>query len=401
MNLISWTILLLFIFSFQMAHAQQEANYDESKAPDYTLPKILETTIGAPVETVKGWRYNRRPEIIRLFEENVYGNVPDQFDSIEFSIQMEDQEALQGEATARQVDITISRDGNSITLGLNLLIPNNVSKPVPVALLINHRGPDNMDISREVKKDFWPAEYIINRGYAAAVYDVEDLADDNKDTYTTDLLETLYPDQLKQTNGMRTISAWAWGAMRVMDYLERDPDIDQNRSIVVGHSRGGKTALWTGAQDERWGITISNESGAGGAALSRRRFGETVKRINTSFPYWFTPNFDNYNANESALPIDQHMLIASMAPRAVYVASAEEDQWADPHGEYLSLLHGSRVYEEIYGISVPLDQEMPEVNNPVHTPYVGYHIRDGEHDLTRYDWEQFLDFADEYFQLPK
>jgi hypothetical protein len=187
--------------------------------------------------------------------------------------------------------------------------------------------------------------------------------------------------------------------MRIMDYFVRDPDIDQNRSVVIGHSRGGKAALWTGAVDRRWSIVISNESGAGGAALSRRRFGETVQQINSSFPYWFTPNFERYNNNESALPVDQHMLIASMAPRAVYVASAAEDQWADPRGEYLSLYHGATVFDEIFGIPIPLVEDMPEVNSPVHTSHVGYHIREGEHDLTRYDWEQFLDFADQYFGL--
>ncbi|MDX1637988.1 MAG: hypothetical protein R3281_08470, partial [Balneolaceae bacterium] len=289
--------------------------------------------------------------------------------------------------------------GNELTLGLNMIIPNDVPAPVPVTLLINHRGPDNMDITRQVKKDFWPAELIVQRGYVAAVYNVEDLADDNNDTYTRDLLRTLYPEHLERTDGMRTISAWAWGAMRVMDYFVTDPLIDHDRSIVVGQSRGGKTALWTGARDTRWAITISNESGAVGAALSRRRFGETVKHINTQFPYWFTPNFDRYNDNEEALPVDQHMLVASMAPRAVYVASAEEDGWADPRGEYLSLYHGSEVYEDIYGIPLLLNHRMPEINKPVHQSHVGYHIRDGQHDLKIYDWNQFLDFADRYFGL--
>ncbi|MDZ7691598.1 MAG: hypothetical protein U5K69_10820 [Balneolaceae bacterium] len=331
MNLISWSLLLLFIFSLQAVQAQ-EANYEESEVPDYTLPEILKTIDGNTVESIREWKFNRRPEIIELFQKHVYGEVPQQFDSIEFKTASENKDAMGGTATARQIDIIVHRNGSSLTIGLNLLIPNQVEKPAPVTLLINHRGADNMDITRENKEDFWPAEYIIDRGYAAAVFDVEDVADDNAKTFAEDVIQKLYPEQLKKPDGMRGLSAWAWGAMRVMDYLAREPNIDQQRSIVIGHSRGGKAALWTGAQDERWAVTISNESGAGGAALSRRKFGETVQRINNSFPYWFTPNFDNYNDNESDLPVDQHMLIASMAPRAVYVASAEEDQWADPRG---------------------------------------------------------------------
>ena len=198
-------------------------------------------------------------------------------------------------------------------------------------------------------------------------------------------------------NGMRGVGAWAWGAMRIMDYFERDPDIDATKAGVVGHSRGGKASLWTGAQDNRWAITVSNDSGCGGAAISRRRFGETVKRINTNFPYWFTDNFNTYNDKEDALPLDQHMLISSIAPRAVYVASAVEDDWADPKGEFLSLKIGTRVYRDIYNIPVNLPAQLPGVNQPTHMPYVGHHIREGKHNLTSYDWTQFMDFADKLY----
>ncbi|MFH5882902.1 acetylxylan esterase [Halalkalibaculum sp. DA3122] len=393
-----WIALLICLCSFQIAQGQ-ETNYDESNVPDYTLPDLFTTSEGTLAETTNEWEFNRRVEIIELFEEHVYGQVPDHFDSIEFSTVSSNPEALNGSVTARQVQITVGRKGKSIRIGLNLLIPNDVQSPVPVTVLINHRGPENMDIARQVKKDFWPAEYIVKQGYAAAVFDVEDLSDDNPETYDEDLLKTLYPEQLEKKSGMRTISAWAWGAMRVMDYIVRAPELDQERSVLVGHSRGGKTALWAGAQDFRWAVTVSNESGAGGAALSRRRFGETVQRINSGFPYWFTPNFNTYNDNESALPVDQHMLIALIAPRAVYVASAQEDQWADPRGEYLSLFHGSRVYQQIYGIPIFLPPELPDENTPVHTSHAGYHIRKGEHDLTLYDWQQFLHFSNHYFGL--
>lgn len=398
-HLLISSFLVILVVSCQIVYGQESTNYDEAEVPNYALPALFETADGEPVESVNSWEEIRRPEIIQLFEEYVYGEMPDQFDTIQFKTARENPGMMDSEAHLKEVDIEITRNGKSLRIRLNLFIPAEAEKPVPVFLLINHRGAENMDPTRQVKKDFWPAEKIIERGYAAAVFDVEDVADDNSKTYDTDLLEKLYPEQLDDPAGMRALSAWAWGAMRVMDYLVRDPDVDQQRSVVVGHSRGGKAALWTGAQDQRWGITISNESGAGGAALSRRRFGETVRQINNAFPYWFTPNFDKFNDNESALPLDQHMLIACMAPRPVYVASAEEDAWADPRGEYLSLKHGAEVYPEIYGLPVELPEEMPKVNSPITTSYAGYHIREGEHDLTLYDWSRFMDFADYHFRL--
>lgn len=388
------SIPLILILSLQAIYAQ---NYDESNVGNYTLPELLVTETGQTVSTPEQWEKIRRPEILNLFENHVYGQVPKDFDDIKFKVINQDKNAMNGKATLKEVAITVTRNNKSVTMNLLMFTPNKVKKPVPMFLVINHRGIKTMDVTRQNKDGFWPAEQVIEAGYGISGFDVIDVSPDDKVKFTEGILDQLYPEQLEMDNGMRGLGAWGWGAARSIDYFEKDKSVDATKIISVGHSRGGKSSLWFGAQDKRVAITISNESGNSGTALSRRNFGETVDRITTNFPYWFCPNYRQYANNEDNLPVDQHMLIALIAPRAVYVASAAEDLWADPKGQYLALKEAQPVFN-LYGIETNLPEEMPEVNEQVIRSHTGFHNREGKHNMTPYDWQQFIRFADEYFK---
>ena len=373
-------------------------NYDEAKVPAYTLPEVLKTAANKKVNNITTWEKVRRPEILKLFEDNIYGQMPALYNSIRYTITNNDPAAMNGKAHLKQVLIEVFNNNKSVKINLVLFVPNNIKKPVPAFLLINNRGNENTDATRTTKSDFWPAEILIDSGYAIAAFQVSDLAPDDKETFMNGVLQ-LYPAQLTADNGMRAIGAWAWGASRVMDYFENNADIDSKKVAVVGHSRGGKASLWAAAQDQRFAICVTNCSGNTGAALARRQFGERIKNINTSFPHWFNTNYKKFNDTEDALPVDQHMLIALVAPRPVYATNASKDLWADPTGTFLSLKNAEKVYT-LYGLKSNLPLHPPAINEAIIQSPIAYHNREGEHNLTGFDWDQFIKFANYHYTKP-
>jgi hypothetical protein len=275
---------------------------------------------------------------------------------------------------------------------LSVFVPNNIRGKAPLFLLICNRSPEDIDPTRTIKSEFWPVEEVIARGYATAAFFNGDIDPDEFDNFKNGIHGMLDRDP-RPPDAWGTIAAWAWGASRCLDYLITDKSIDSKKIAVVGHSRGGKTALWAGANDERFGMVIGNESGCGGSSLARRCYGETILRINTAFPHWFCQNYRKYNNNETAMPVDQHMLMALIAPRALYIDCASDDLWGDPKGSYLALYYSLPVFR-LFDSTIILPEEVPPLNKQVVSDNIGFHIRNGEHNLKLQDWNFFMDFAD-------
>jgi hypothetical protein len=412
------------------AAAQEPAdtNYDESRVPAYALPDPLVTFDGRPVRDQAMWRDVRRPEILRAFASEVYGHVPS-FDAagIPLALRFEERTrpttALDGLATRKEVRIHLFADPDAPWIDLLLWVPNQRTAPAPVFLGLNYGNqgvqadptiaPSRNAVSQPGEHAHrWPVQQLLERGYAVATFHGGDLEIDRHGSGCRFSLEGWQrglrnyllrragadgkPEEVPEDQ-WGALAVWAWGLSRALDYLESDRDVDAARVAVFGHSRLGKTALWAGAQDERFALVISNNSGQGGAALGRRRYGESVAASYALSGIWYCRNYQQYGGREEALPVDAHLLIAAIAPRPVYVASAEQDRWADPRGEFLAAMHAEPVYRLFGFTGVGVDQ-LPPVNQPV-GDQVGYHIREGDHEIAPYDWERYLEFADRHWQL--
>ena len=411
--------LLVLCFVTVLAFSQQNANYDESKVPSYVLPELLKCENGESVTTVEQWENKRRPELLDLFGRHMYGTIPAEKINVSYDIVSENREALGGKETSKKERFTFYNGDKKNEAYLLLFIPNKPKGKVPIIVGYNFKGnhstttdtmiiyspalclalePGSPDWVRGSQASRWSYDLIIDRGYAIATMCYHDIFPDKPELKDHSVISLFsgYNSQKTDPAEWQAIGAWAWGSSRIVDFLEGEEKIDTNKIAIMGHSRQGKAALWAGAIDPRFQIVFSNESGCGGAALFRRKYGETAEIINFKFPHWFCVNFRQYNDKEEKLPVDQHQLLALIAPRKVYVASAEGDRWSDPKGEFLSAYHAGPVYK-LYGLSTIESDEMPGLHAPIMED-IGYHIRAGKHDVTEYDWKCYLDFADKHFK---
>jgi hypothetical protein len=408
--------------------AQPSTNYDEARVGALSLPDPLVLQNGARVESASDWIEKRRPEILRLFEEHVYGRPPERWGRVEFSLENTRIDALDGTAVRKLIRVTLADQPRWKGMQILLYIPKKRSGKVPCFVGLNFKA--NHAVSREsdvpinsqwlhdarqkppgnaptfdpestrgAEHSRWVPEKLIAEGCAVATAYYGDLEPDYAEGWKSSLRAALSPagtDTVWGPGDWGGIGAWAWGLSRILDHLQSEPEIDANRCAVIGHSRLGKTALWAGARDPRFSIVISNNSGEGGAALMRRNFGETVAVITSRFPHWFAPRFSSYAQNENACPVDQHLLVALAAPRPVAIGSAEDDRWADPKGEFLSGWHAGPVYT-LFGKDGLPDAEPPAAGQSVGN-HIGYHLRKGPHDITAVDWDFYLRFCKRHWQ---
>ena len=397
--------------------AEPTYNYDEARVGTYTLPDPLRTNKGQQVTSPAEWA-RRRTELLRLFAENVYGQTPAQAVKLRFQTTQTDENALSGLAVRKQVSIFFTDYPQVPPINVLLYIPKAAQRPAPVILGLNFCGnhcvTGESDIilsdrwmanvgggvsvnnratekARGLQTRRWAIDTILKRGYALATAYYGDIEPDHPQGWRSGIRSVL--GDTTRANNWAAIGAWAWGMSRILDYLQTEAKLDSRRVVLMGHSRIGKAALWAAAQDERFAAVIANESGEGGAALSRRWYGETVERLNTSFPHWFCRNYRNYNQRVADLPIDQHELLALIAPRPLYVASAEGDQWSDPRGEFLGAVQVEPVYRLFKKTGLGTTT-FPAVDQAVGQS-VRYHNRTGKHDVTDFDWYQYLRFADD------
>ena len=394
------------------------ANYDEAKVPSYTLPELLKLHSGEAVKDAKTWREKRRPEVYSLLEQQMFGRAPGRPERMTFELTSLEPNAMGGKAVRKEIAITTAGK----TFSLLLYLPKGVKGPVPVFLGLNFQGnhaatkeagvklamtwpraskgaevvaTQAAETSRGGAASRWSLDLILSKGYGVGTVYYGDIEPDYNGGMKHGVRPYFLKGKAEAADDWGAIAAWAWGLSRAMDYLETDKAVDAKKVALMGHSRLGKTSLWAGAADERFAIVISNDSGEGGAAISRRMYGENVKNLNTSFPHWFTGNYKKYNERVAEMPFDSHFLIALIAPRPVYVNSAQDDQWADPKGEFLGAVAASPVWR-LFGKKGIESDRMPGIHQPVGDA-VGYHVRAGKHDVTDYDWEQWIKFADRHY----
>lgn len=384
----------ILLLSRSLSAQKRDANYEESKVPAYELPDPLVFDGGRPVKNARQWSRKRRAEVLEIFAQEMYGHIPARPEGMHFE-KISEESVYDGLGIRKVVRIYLDASADH-WFDVLIHLPAAADGPVPMFVGLNFKSNT---ATLDGRADFrWPYELVLKAGMGVATAWRDTIEPDGKDCPVKE------DDDVCRDGGVRAwynkggdwgaISAWAWGLGRIVDYLETDKAVDCDRLAVLGHSRLGKAALWAGANDPRFDMVISNDSGCCGAAISRRKFGETFEVIDSVFPHWFTREFDKYKGKEEAFPADQHWLIALVAPRPVYVASATEDLWADPKGEWLAAKEAEPVYA-LFGLE-GLADNMPDPDVPDAENSIAYHVRTGKHNILAFDWQQYISFMDRH-----
>ena len=371
------------------------SNYDEAKVGSYVLPDPLVLQSGKPVKDAATWSNVRRPELIAVYEREIFGAVPARAPKVRAEVVATEADALGGKAVRRHVVLHFGEGERGVALNVSLYVPAKAAKPAPVVLQLLFSNPPGIpQLAKMPFNDAVPAEDIVGRGYAYAAFRYSEAQVDNAKTHEGGVQALAYgPGQTRPAAGeWGTIAAWAWISSRVLDYLETEATVDAKRVALVGHSRLGKTALWAGARDPRFALVFSSCSGEMGASLARRDYGESVDDVAANFPWWLVSTFPKYAGRWNDLPVDSHTVIALNAPRPVFVTGGTEDQWADPHGEFLAVVAAGPVYrllgQKDVGATV-----LPGLDVPLVTGSLGFLYHTGKHVITAEDWNAFFEFA--------
>lgn len=392
--------------------------FGKTEIPVTTLPDPLVCVDGSRVNTEADWYNKRRPELLQLFENNIYGKSCSAPDSVTVRIESS-KELFSGTAILREIVLTAYVNDTFLAMHLLEIRPKHNKGKLVYFAGLNFNGNqavmydksiritdkwiknneskgivDNhaTEAARGVDASQWPVKDIIDHGFGLITCHNADIDVDAPGD--TNGIQAMFRSP-RDSAGWGSVAAWAWGLSRLLDYaMMQGSDSCAVQVIAIGHSRLGKAALWAAAGDPRFAAVISNNSGCAGAAIFRDKEGEKITDINNRFPHWFNDNFKKFNGHEDSLPVDQHELLALIAPRPLYVTSASLDQWADPENEFLAVTGALPVYRLLGG------QDVPALSTPlVNTPQIGlvsYHVREGKHGLTSWDWQHFFVFAQKF-----
>jgi hypothetical protein len=389
------------------------SNYSEEKVAPYTLPDPLVLTSGQQVTTAADWRELRRPEILKFYETEIYGRVPANAPRVAWEVAATES-AREGAAILKRLVGKIGDKPDGPRMNMTLHLPAKANRPVPLLLSISFnfgggRGGKAADAKAASPAKPAPTKTkgpafdsigeVLNRGWAHATLTYTDIQPDRPNQWTSGVIgQTLQPGQTQPApDEWGTISAWAWGLSRAIDYFETDKAIHKQQIAVTGVSRLGKTVLWASAKDERIAAVFCVVSGEMGASLIRRDWGETLDDMAQNFGYQFAGNLQKWVGKWNDLPVDQHLLIALSAPRPVYVNGGLTDQWSDPKGEFLSLVAAGPVYRLLGKQDLGVT-DLPPLDTPLISGSLAFHYHSRGHTAVPEDWKAFLDFATRHFQ---